>query len=40
VLRISKPATRVTYELEEHDRTVLPRAIEAVLSRRPARLAG
>jgi len=27
VLTIDKPSTRVTYELEEHDRTVLPRAI-------------
>jgi len=27
VLTIDKPSTRVMYELEEHDRTVLPRAI-------------
>ena len=27
VLTIDKPSTRVRYELEEHDRTVLPRAI-------------
>ena len=40
VLSINKPATRVTYELEEHDRTVLPRAIEAALSRPAARVAG
>jgi predicted GTPase len=40
VLRIGKPSTRVVYELEEHDRTVLPRAIEAVLNRPAARVSG
>jgi predicted GTPase len=31
VLEIGKPSTRVVYELEEHDRTVLPRAIAEAL---------
>ena len=34
VLTIDKPSTRVTYELEEHDRNVLPRAIKAAIERR------
>ena len=33
IVRIEKPATRVTYELEEADPTVLPRAIEEALRR-------
>jgi predicted GTPase len=40
VLRIGKPTTRVTYELEEHDPTLLPRAIEAVLPRPALRVGG
>jgi predicted GTPase len=34
VLAIDKPSTRVTYELDEHDRNVLPRAIKAAIERR------
>jgi predicted GTPase len=34
VLTIDKPSTRATYELEEHDRNVLPRAIKAAIERR------
>jgi predicted GTPase len=34
VLALGKPSTRVTYELDEHDRRVLPRMIEAAISRR------
>jgi predicted GTPase len=33
IVRIEKPATRVTYELDEADHTVLPRAIEQALER-------
>jgi len=33
VLTIDKPSTRVTYDLEEHDRTVLPRMIQAAIER-------
>ena len=32
VITIDKPATRAMYELEEHDRTVLPRAIAAAVA--------
>jgi predicted GTPase len=39
VLELGKPSTRVTYELDELDRRVLPRMIEAAISRR-TRLAG
>jgi predicted GTPase len=39
VLRMSKPNTRVTYELEEHDRRVLPEAIRAGLERARSRMA-
>jgi predicted GTPase len=38
VLRIEKPSTRVIYELEEHDRTVLPQAIERALARHAKKL--
>ncbi len=34
VLKIDKPSTRVTYELDEHDKDVLPRAIGAAIERR------
>jgi predicted GTPase len=34
VLELGKPSTRVTYELDELDRRVLPRMIEAAISRR------
>jgi predicted GTPase len=34
LLTIDKPAVRVTYELEEHDREVLPRAIANAIARR------
>ena len=34
VLMIDKPSTRVTYELEEHDLDVLPKAIKAAIERR------
>jgi predicted GTPase len=39
VIAIDKPATRATYELEEHDRAVLPRAIAEALAKKggPAR---
>jgi len=37
LLRLSKPATRVRYELEEHDREVLPRLVREALARRAAR---
>ena len=33
VLGLDKPSTRATYELDEQDKTVLPRAIEAMLRR-------
>jgi len=33
VLKLDKPSTRCTYELEEHDTTVLPRMIQAALDR-------
>ncbi len=33
VLKLDKPSTRVTYELEEHDTMVLPRMIKAMLER-------
>jgi predicted GTPase len=36
VLQIDKPSTRVLYELAEHDRGVLPRAIAAAVRREPA----
>ncbi len=36
VLAIGKPSTRVIYELEEHDRTVLPAAIARAVGRAPA----
>ena len=36
VLTIGKPSTRATYELDEHDRTVLPKAIAAAIARRKA----
>jgi predicted GTPase len=32
ILTIDKPSTRAIYELEEHDRTVLPKAIEQALA--------
>jgi predicted GTPase len=34
LLTIDKPAIRVTYELEEHDRELLPRAIANAIARR------
>jgi predicted GTPase len=34
VIAIDKPATRATYELEEHDRAVLPRAIAEALAKK------
>ena len=34
VLKIDKPSTRVVYELDEHDRTVLPRMIADAIARR------
>ena len=34
VLRMDKPATRATYELEEHDKDVLPRALAEAITRR------
>ena len=39
VLKLDKPSTRVTYELDEHDRRVLPRMIETAIARR-SRAAG
>jgi predicted GTPase len=36
VLKIGKPSTRVTYELEEHDRTVLPALLRAAVVERAA----
>jgi predicted GTPase len=38
VVRIDKPSTRVLYELEEADPTVLPRAVEKALERHARRL--
>jgi predicted GTPase len=40
VVRIDKPATRVAYNLEEHDKSVLPAAINEALDRWNARSAG
>ncbi len=40
VLKITRPSTRVTYELEEHDRTVLPQAIAAAIEKAAARHLG
>ncbi|MFN8588270.1 MAG: cyclic 2,3-diphosphoglycerate synthase [Candidatus Eisenbacteria bacterium] len=37
LIRMSKPATRVRYELDEQDRTVLPRMIREAIERRTAR---
>jgi predicted GTPase len=34
VLQLDKPATRVLYELEEHDPQVLPRAVAEAIERR------
>jgi predicted GTPase len=34
VLKLDKPSTRVVYELDEHDRAVLPRMIAAAIARR------
>jgi predicted GTPase len=34
VLRLDKPSTRVRYELDEHDKTVLPEAIRGAVSAR------
>jgi predicted GTPase len=36
VIAIDKPATRAMYELEEHDRAVLPRAIAEALAKKAA----
>jgi predicted GTPase len=36
VLKLDKPSTRVTYELDELDKDVLPRAIAAAIERRRA----
>ncbi len=33
VLKLDKPSTRATYELDEHDKTVLPKAITAAIER-------
>jgi predicted GTPase len=33
VLKLDKPSTRATYELDEHDREVLPRMIKAAIQR-------
>jgi predicted GTPase len=37
LLKMSKPATRVRYELEEHDPSVLPRMIREALARHAAK---
>ncbi|HUK63524.1 MAG TPA: cyclic 2,3-diphosphoglycerate synthase [Dongiaceae bacterium] len=34
VLKLDKPSTRVTYELEEHDKAALPKAIAGAIERR------
>jgi hypothetical protein len=35
-VKLDRPSTRVTYELEEHDRAVLPRLIAEAVARRRA----
>ena len=40
VLKITKPSTRVTYELEEHDREVLPQAIAGAIEKAAVRRHG
>jgi predicted GTPase len=37
ILKITRPSTRVTYELEEHDRTVLPQMIAAAIEKAAAK---